>query len=128
MVRDRRSVRSRLTWGILLLVVGAGALAVNLGFRIPRDLWDYWPMILVVLGLAQLIWPGSGRERLSGLWLLAVGIYCAVSQFELFGLDWGTAWPILIVLLGVRMVLGGVFGEKHEKLPGDGQNDQRGAS
>jgi len=112
MVHERRSARSRFTWGILLLVCGALALAVNLGISIPREFWDYWPAILVALGLVQLIWPGSGRERLSGLWLIAVGCYGFISVFEIFGLNWGTSWPILIVALGVRIVFTSFFGNR----------------
>jgi len=111
MSRYRHVARSRLTWGIVLLVVGAVALAVNLGLSIPRDWWDYWPALLIILGGAQLFWPGSPRERLSGYWLLAVGIYGWISVFELFGLHWGTSWPILIVALGLRIILGGFFNE-----------------
>src|SRR5689334_13594263 len=92
----RRSSRSRFTWGILLLAFGAFALAYNLGVRIPRDLWDYWPALIIGLGAIQLVWPGSVRERLGGGWLLAVGVYCWISNFEMFGLNWGTSWPILI--------------------------------
>ncbi len=110
MSRERHTARSRFTWGVILLIFGAFALAVNLGFRIPRDLWDYWPLILIVLGGAQLLWPGPMRDRMSGFTLIAVGIYAQVSVFEIFGLTWGTAWPILIVALGIRIVLGGVLG------------------
>jgi hypothetical protein len=110
MHRDR-SARSRLIWGLILLVFGAFALAVNLGFRIPREFWDYWPSIPLLLGIVQVLLPSSTRSRLSGIWLIAVGIYGFVFVFELFGLRWGTAWPIFIIALGIRIVLGGVFRE-----------------
>ena len=109
MTRDKRSTRGRLTWGLILLIGGAFALAINLGFRIPRDFWDYWPFLLIILGAIQLAWPGSPRERLGGYWILVVGIYGWISQFEVFGLNYGTSWPLLIVAVGVRMVLGSLF-------------------
>src|SRR5215471_11521962 len=109
MMRDHRSIRGRLIWGIVLLVAGGFALAVNLGYRIPRDMWDYWPAILIGLGAIQMAVPGSSRDRLGGFWLLVVGGYCWISNFELFGLNWGTSWPILIVAVGIRMVLGSLW-------------------
>jgi hypothetical protein len=97
------------------LVFGAFALAVNLGITDLREWWNYWPGLLLAMGLLQMIWPGTVRERLSGLWLVAVGIYGFVSVFEMFGLHYGTAWPILLVATGLRIVLGGLF---HEDSPG----------
>jgi hypothetical protein len=123
MQRDKRSARRRLTWGIVLLVFGALALAVNLGVTIPRDLWDYWPGLLLAMGVAQLAWPGTARDRLSGYWLIAVGIYGFVSVFEMFGLHWGTSWPILLVALGIRIVLGGFFRDDGAKPKGNPQDE-----
>lgn len=108
MSRPQYTAHRRLLWGILLLVAGALALAVNLGLNIPRAWWNYWPALLILLGSVQLVWPGGPRERLSGYWLLVVGIYGWISVFELFGLHWGTAWPILLVAVGLRIVLGAV--------------------
>jgi hypothetical protein len=109
MPRDRHSPRSRFVWGIVFLLLGAIALATNLGFRIPRDVWDYAPALLIALGVVQLLWPGFGRDRFSGIWLISIGAYCWVSVFELFDLNWGTAWPILLVGLGVRVILRSIF-------------------
>jgi hypothetical protein len=125
MYRERRSARSRFIWGIILLVFGAFALAVNLGIRIPRDLWDYWPVLPLTMGAVQMLWPGTVRERLSGFWLIAVGIYGFVSVWEMFGLHWGTSWPILLVAVGVRIVLGGLF--DHEKSHSSGGQTGGGA-
>ena len=108
-MRYRRSPHSRFIWGIFFLILGALALATNLGFRIPRDVWDYWPALLIALGVVQLAWPGLGRERFNGFWLIAIGVYGWISVFELFGLNWGTSWPILIVALGIRIVLRSLF-------------------
>ena len=120
MNRVRHSARGRFTWGVLLLVVGAFALAVNLGFHIAYDVWDYWPGLLIALGVIQMVWPGSMRERLGGYWLLAVGIYGWISVFKLFDLDWGTSWPILVVAVGFRIVLGGLLRESDSNRPPPG--------
>ena len=111
MIPESRSARSRLVWGIFLLIFGAIALAVNLGFRIPRDIWNYWPFVLIALGGLQMLWPGSARDRLTGYWLLAIGIYGFITEFEIFGLHWGTSWPIIIVAWGIRIVIGSMLGE-----------------
>jgi hypothetical protein len=77
------------------------------------------------MGAVQMLWPGTVRERLSGFWLIAVGIYGFVSVWEMFGLHWGTSWPILLVAVGVRIVLGGLF--DHEKSHSSGGQTGGGA-
>jgi hypothetical protein len=42
-----------------------------------------------------------------GLWLLGVGCWMLVSQLHLFGLDYHTSWPLLIVLSGIIMLVRG---------------------
>ncbi len=118
---NSRPARSRLIGGAILLIVGAIALASNLGFHIPRDLWKYWPAIPSALGIIQMLWPGSVRARLDGFWLIALGFYGFVSVFEWFGLHWGTSWPIMVLALGIRILLGGVFRDQ----PPPGQGDPR---
>lgn len=112
----RRATRSHFTWGLIFLALGACLLAANLGFSIPRHLWSYWPFVLLALGLAQLAWPGRAEERLGGYWLVVVGAWGAINVFELFGLHWGNSWPIFIIALGLRILIGGIV---RRAKPGD---------
>jgi hypothetical protein len=104
--RARRSA-GRLVFGLIVLVVGVLLLAGNLGFDVPRRVWTYWPLVLVGLGLIRLLWPGSPDERRSGVGLLVAGIYCSISEWHLFGLHWGSAWPVFLIAAGLSMLLRG---------------------
>jgi hypothetical protein len=100
----------RLVIGVYLLGIGALLLASNVGYDIPGELWSYWPFLLVGLGVVKLLWPGSAEERSGGLWLLAAGVYAWISLWRLFGLDWGSAWPIFLLAGGAAIVFGGSCG------------------
>ena len=119
----RHSARSRFTWGIIFLIVGACLLAANLGVDIPRHLWNYWPFLLMILGVVQMAWPGRIYERLGGYWLLVVGAWGAISMYQLFGLNWGNSWPIFIIALGLRVIIGGLFRWRVTKDPNDTPTD-----
>ncbi|MBC7985042.1 MAG: hypothetical protein H7Y02_14435 [Candidatus Obscuribacterales bacterium] len=108
-LRSDRSARSRFTWGIVFLVLGGCLLAANLGVDIPRHLWNYWPALLITLGAIQLAWPGRAHDRLGGYWLLVIGLWGQINMLELFGLYWGNSWPIFIIALGIRVILGGIL-------------------
>jgi hypothetical protein len=101
--------RTNLALGVILLLVGSIILASNLGIVIPYDWWSFWPWVLIALGGLQIAMPDRLTNGRGGFWLLVVGIYGAVSMHELFGLHWGNAWPIFIIALGLRVILGGMF-------------------
>lgn len=114
--------------GALLLVVGGtmflertGIADVPLGKMIG-------PACLIILGTMMLVENGAfvcGRRetlpdgtkrmrsrragaRTGGLWLIGVGCWMLVSQLHVFGLDFGTSWPLLIILSGTIMLVRGV--------------------
>ena len=52
--------------GIILIVVGAFALARNLGYlnvNVAQLLYTWWPLILIGLGISFFITPNSGGKR-----------------------------------------------------------------
>lgn len=98
--------RSRLVLGIVLLALGAVMLAVNLGYSLPLGWWRYFPVPLIAFGLWGLILPSRHLDRSGGVWLLATGVYCLIGIFGLFGLGWGSAWPILVIAAGLSFIVG----------------------
>jgi len=97
--------RSRLVLGIFLLALGAVLLADNLGYELPQGWWQYYPIPLIVVGLWGLIRPNRHLDRSGGVWLLAIGLYCLIGVFDLFGLGWTGAWPIFIIAAGLSFML-----------------------
>jgi len=99
----------RLVIGIYLLLIGALALADNLGYAVPGKLWSYWPFLLIGLGVMKIASPSGSENRRGGLWLITAGLYGWISIWHLFGLEWGTAWPIFLVAAGVGIVFDDFF-------------------
>ena len=68
----------------------------------------------VVYGYRERLETGERKMRVrrrgatSGFWLIGVGVWMLVSQLHVFGLDYGTSWPLFIILAGVIMVMRGV--------------------
>jgi hypothetical protein len=111
---DRHSGRSGLVLGIFLLGLGAVMLAINLGYALPLGWWQYFPLLLIVLGLWGIVAPNRHLDRSGGIWLLATGIYCVIGVFSLFGLGWGGAWPIFVIAAGLSFIVRrGRYGPRH---------------
>jgi len=107
--RARRGSTIRLVIGIYLLLIGALALADNLGYEVPGRLWSYWPFLLIGLGVLKIVAPGDDEDRRGGLWVITAGLYGLIGIWHLFGLEWGTAWPIFLVAAGVGIVFEAFF-------------------
>ena len=96
-------------------LVGVAMILVGLLFLADRAEWfdvrisgHHWPLIPMFLGTVRLLVPhdrdGRRRSRRSGLWLLAIGVWGTVSEFQLFGLDYSSSWPLLVIAAGLNMV------------------------
>ena len=69
---------------------------------------NWWPFLLIFLGIAQMAAPGDrdggcGSKR-PGLWLLSIGAWGLIVESQLFGFDYSNSWPLLIIALGADIV------------------------
>jgi LiaF transmembrane domain len=71
----------------------------------PFGWWRYFPVPLIALGLWGLVLPTRHLDRSGGIWLLASGLYCLIGVFDLFGLGWGSAWPIFVIAAGLSFLI-----------------------
>ena len=110
--------------GIVLLVVGltmlldrAGVLTIEPGRLIA-------PFVLIGMGAAILARqrrctvaapetssPGRqarhGDGTTAGLWFIGLGCWLLISQTHMFGLSFGTSWPLLLILMGTLIAIRG---------------------
>ena len=97
------------------MLVGVAMILVGLLFLADRAVWldvrisaHHWPLIPMFFGTVRMLAPGyrDGRRhsRRSGLWLLAIGVWGTISEFQLFGLDYSISWPLLVIAAGINTV------------------------
>src|SRR6187431_1560455 len=93
--KDREG--SRIVGGLILVAVGAALLLRNMGFIMPRWLFT-WPMILILIG----IYTGVKHNFRNNSWfiLIAVGGFFLISKFiPQLSLE-PLFWPLVIIGLG----------------------------
>ena len=85
-----------------LLFIGGGLLftAANLGFVRVHDVWRYWPLVLVAVGLLRLV----SRNFFAGLVLIGIGGLLLAREFNLLWFRLSMLFPLIFVLIGLNIV------------------------
>jgi hypothetical protein len=84
------------------------------------------PFVMILIGTTILLGNRAGAEKpapddttrqrrraarrnrsTSGLWMIGIGCWLLVSQTHLFGLGFGTSWPLLLIVMGLLLMIRG---------------------
>ena len=95
-------VTGRLIAGGLLILLGLVFTLDNLGVLDAGDVLDYWPLILIAIGLMKVLQPQHEGQRTLGYVLVAVGVFFLL-QILVFRYI-RVAWPFVLVVVGGLLV------------------------
>lgn len=101
-MRDRRVDSGALVTGLVLITAGVAFLVGDFG----EIVHDWWPMLLVLVGLSRLF---RRRSMWSGLWLMTIGGWLQAVRLRLFDLTFRNSWPLLLIILGAGIALRAFF-------------------
>jgi hypothetical protein len=90
---------------VILIAVGAIFLLDNLHLFPGRDIWEFWPIALMIGGAFKLANSPDPRGRTVGGILLVGGAIALASNLGLIPLDIGDLWPLALIGLGVFMLV-----------------------
>ncbi|HEX5961717.1 MAG TPA: hypothetical protein VFY97_10795 [Rhodanobacteraceae bacterium] len=100
--------RWRLFPAVAIVAIGAMFLARNLGYPLTfLDHGNWWAIIILLAALAPLmhayeVYRARGRiDAEAAHSLLAAAAVALVGVLFLFELDWGTWWPLFVILGGL---------------------------
>src|ERR1700761_8032936 len=109
MACETRRFSSALLIGIAIVFWGVAILVDQLGiFHFHMSNW--WPLILVVFGTANLFEDNRGGRHIWGVGLLLAGLLLFANENGLVRVRWEMIWPLIIIAVGVGMVWQAVGG------------------
>jgi predicted membrane protein len=94
-------------FGVVIVIVGALLLLNNLGIFPIRDIFRYWPVALIALGLVKALDARDARGQVGGGVIVLVGAWLLADRLDLsfFPFHFHQFWPILLIGLGVLLIL-----------------------
>jgi predicted membrane protein len=103
--RRRKRGRGGVFAGLLLAGIGALLLLQNLGVLYIDDLWEYWPVILIVVGISRAASGFGWGSRMWGGAIAAVGVVFLLHNFGVIhGNLWAFFWPVILIFVGLGML------------------------
>jgi len=108
------------------LIIGLGVIAVgvlfllrNVGILYFDDIWQYWPVILIVLGISKLANIHSASQVTSGLILGGIGtVFLLKNLGYIYGNIWEYLWPGILIAVGLSILVKHLEGRDQSWTPG----------
>jgi len=101
---------SRLVGGLLLLLLGTLFVLQNLGYVRAGRLGDYWPLLLVWVGLARML--THRRHFASGLVIFLLGVFFQLERLDDIWIPMRLFWPFLLIAIGLGLILDSLMGRR----------------
>ena len=102
---DDRIPLGKLALGIVLLLVGILAFTDIMDMVELREVWRYWPVFLIFIGVSSEIEALRERRSGGGAIVAGIGVWFLFGNLHLFGLSRGSAMPLGIAVVGLSMIL-----------------------
>ena len=95
---------SHITGGLILVAIGVLFLLGNLNI-VHSSYWiSYWPVILIVIGLVQVVDSTSSSGRVGGGVLLVVGGLFLADNLGYINFPIWDLWPLILIGVGLMML------------------------
>ena len=98
----------RVVWGIFLIGLGVLFLLERTGAWASIGLAEWWPLILIVIGVTRLV---DGRLGAALTMFLLGGWFLAVTSGWM-GLTYQNSWSLVLVAVGAGIVVKALTGER----------------
>jgi hypothetical protein len=103
--RERHKKATAAVFGVMLIGVGVLFLLDNFGLYDAGQLRDYWPVLVIGLGLPSLIAPKDAADAPWGVVTVAVGTFFLLKNLDVVDWRFHDIWPLFLVLAGVALIV-----------------------
>lgn len=118
--RRRARGASGVVLGATIIAVGVLLLLDNLDIIPAVNLWNYWPVILIALGLARLTNTSSPSSLIWGGAMTAAGALLLLNNLDLLRFPVHLFWPLMVIAFGASMLFRAAEAHRYAGAPPGG--------
>lgn len=100
-----------IVFAILMIAVGVLLFLDNLGLFHFHDIWRFWPVALIAIGVAKLTDCRGLGARIWSLMLIVVGVTFLLNNLGIFHASWSLIWPLGLIGFGLMLLVNAL--ERH---------------
>ena len=106
---ERRRARlhspaKHLAAGLIFVAIGAVLLLGNMGYLDVREVFPFWPLILIIFGVVRIVESRGDYGQTAGTFWVVVGLLFLLGSFGIIRLAFSQLWPVLLIGVGVLML------------------------
>jgi len=103
--RRYRSSGSGIVIGAIIVLVGLGLLLDNMGIVQFRDVWRYWPVLLIVYGVSRILSCQAVASLVWGGAVALIGALLLLDNLDIIQFNFDLVWPLVIIAFGLAMLV-----------------------
>ena len=104
--RNALRITPQIIFGLGVIAIGVVLLLHNMGIIYARSIFSYWPVLLILVGLASALQPSGSAGRWVGVILIVLGTLLLLDNLYLIDFYVWDYWPLLLILAGLALIRG----------------------
>jgi hypothetical protein len=125
--KERNRKVTAAVFGVMLIGIGTLFLLDNFGMYDAGQLRDYWPVLLIGLGIPGLVAPKDAGDVPWGVVTVAVGTFFLLRNLDVIDWRFRDIWPLFLVLAGVALIARS-FADRRAHLPAGSGSPENGGT
>lgn len=104
--RQYRSGSHGIVFGAIIVAIGCLLLLDNFGIIRFHDIWQYWPVLLILWGASHLI---NSRRPAGWIWggmIALIGAFLLLDTLDIIVFNFSLIWPLVLIAFGVTVLIG----------------------
>ena len=107
--------------GAIIVLIGLSFLLDNMGVIAIGKIWQFWPMLLVLVGVLNF----ASRRRAWGTFLVIAGLLLQLNALGKIHFTWAQFWPVMLIALGLFVFWGSLEWKNKPALSTSKEGDPR---
>lgn len=107
-----KGMQSQVMLGLGVIALGLLFLLDNLGIIEARQAWNFWPVLVIIVGVVNLFDAKTPNQRLMFGLIILFGVVLTLSRMGFAIFTVRTFWPVLLIVLGGSVVYKALHGRR----------------